>query len=435
MKCLNCGAEIDATSKFCGYCGSPVEQSIPPENLSIQTDEQVPSDFNNNFMQQPETVNPVESEVNMEQSTVVSGIGSEINNPVDGSVQQTENSVASLFDIQPQQPEPTPTQPEPTPTQPVQPTNVPGKEKKSNTLVFIICGIVLAVVAAVLLILAFNKKSNGSIDALEKAINNTISSGANSGTITASIMVESSGTSMNFSGMVKYQKINDLYNLQLTLDKSMIYDQIDLYAAIDKKNATLYAKTSLIDMIAGTSSSSDSWGYYNVDLTEITSELENNVKTDNKIELTNLGIDKKIKYVGKSDGSSHYVFTIDRELFNILQSKMNSDEIQETNQILDSVSGTSELIDKGYNVDLYVRNDKLEKITIDLTKVIEDDSISKAIFTVEFKDFNNTIVNIPSEAKTGINLETYIGTNNNTYSGIDYGTTDLTTTDSFDLSL
>ena len=403
MKCLNCGAEIDANSKFCGYCGSPVEEQIPQTNDEVQIDEQ------NVNVDQPEVVNP---------------FGGNVEPP-----QPTEDQISNLSNTQPEQP-----QVQSEPVQNEQNVNTPKDKKKSNSLIFIIGGVILAVIAAVLLIVAFNKKS-GSISALEKAINNTISSGSNSGTITASILVEANGMSVDLSAAAKYQKVNDAYNLQLTLNKSMFSDEIDVYASLDKENAMIYAKTSLIDMMNGKTSLEDSWGYYKVDLSEITSELKENVKTDNKIKLTELGIDKKIKYVGKSNGASHYVLTIDKELFNILESKMTSEEIKDTNEMLDSMQQVDDMLDKGYEIDFYVKNDKLEKISMDLSKFMEGSGASKAVFSIEFKDFNNTVVTIPSEAKKGIDLKNYAESSVNVpVNNIEYDTSNFNSVDSFDLS-
>ena len=94
MKCLNCGAEIDATSKFCGYCGSPVQQQVPSMNLEFQNNEQV-TDNINSINNRQEIVNSVETEVKEEPPVVL--------NPFNSNIQpehQIENPGSNLFEAQ-----------------------------------------------------------------------------------------------------------------------------------------------------------------------------------------------------------------------------------------------------------------------------------------------------------------------------------------------
>lgn len=377
MKCLKCGAEVEDTSKFCGYCGNPLQvDNIGNENANSFTNtvkEDMPA-TNQVFKE-----NEQEQEVTMEQKEI---LPLENNENLQVETKQEENKPEK-------------------------------KSVKNNTKkwIFIVCGVLLAVIASVLLILAFNKSSNASIDILEKAIRNTISKGKDSGTITANILVEDDSQNINLSGAFKYQKENDSYKFAVNVDKSMFFDEINLFATVDKNNLSLYAKSGLIDMFMGTSSQTDNWLKYSYDFEEMKDSFED-LKTNKEINLSNLGLDKYFKFIKKENGLRHYTFTINKKLIDELKNKMTSEEKEEYDMMLSMIPSSSELLEKGYNIDFYINEkDELEKIAIDVTKFLEENEVKKAIFSLQFKDFNNTIVNIPEEAKNGIDFETYMSEN------------------------
>lgn len=347
MKCLKCGLEIADTSKFCGYCGNPVDKQI----VQGQVEETSVESFN--------PVPPVQ-----------------------------ENNIES---------------------QEIQNAKQTKPKKVSSTWIFITCGVLLAVVAAVLTLIAFNKSSKNSITVLEKAINNLVLKGQNSGTITANVLVEGETDNLNISGVIKYEKQSDSYNLELTLNESMLFDQMNIFANIKNDSMNLYTKSSLIDMIFGTKSENDRWVNLNIpDLELKTDEIETE-----KVNLSGKGLEKKFKFVDKQKGLNHYALTIDRELINNIERRMTEEERQEYELLLSSIPESSTLIDKGYIVDFYINDhNELEKVSIDLSKYVDDDSITKVVLTVEFKDFNNTVASIPSEAlNSSLDLETYMNEN------------------------
>ena len=385
MKCLKCGAEIDNNSKFCGYCGNPVEQptvtNIPEE--VVQNNNEIQP---NNVQVHPMAVNNA-----FTQNEVITPI----------SVNEQPVQIESEQPIQQINETPVVTQ-----TVEVQPSQV-GQDgttkKKKNTGIFILLGTILILCAAILLIFELKNNSSKSLNTLEKSINNVLEKSQSSGTIVASVLLQTnSNESMNINGTIKFQKLSDSLNIEANLAKSLFFDEVNLYANIKNNNATLYAKSSLVDMILGSTGDTDKW------LKETFSDLEIDLSeiSSKKIDLSGYGIDKKLKYVETDNNLKHYKLTIDKELLNDINSKLN-----------DKQDETISLADLGLSInfviDFYINNNnELEKISMDLSDYIADESISKAVLSLEFKDFNNTVVVIPNNALNAEgSLQEYISEN------------------------
>jgi len=361
MKCIKCGSEISDTSKFCGYCGTPVTQS-QKESLN---GEKV---LDNN------QVNNISSEqVKMEQANEIN-----VSKQVNLNTKQTD-------------------------------------KKNSNIFIYVICGVLLAFIASILLLKAFYKTSQTEpIEALKKAASNIKEQAQNSGTITTSLLLESNNSdTMNLSGTVKYQKNDNEYNVALALNKSIFFDDVNLYGNIKSDKITLYAMSSLVDMFLGSSTENATWIYYELNLSDLSAlELNSTTKLEDELDLSKIKIDKKLKYVGKENGSNHYTLTVDDELINDIKSSLPKEEQQVVEDSIGNI-GENIALTKAYIIDFYINDsNELEKISIDLAKYIDDKSISKAIVSIEFKDLNNTSVIIPNEALSSTtNLEAYLSQN------------------------
>ena len=390
MICKKCGANIADTAKFCGYCGNPIEQPQPV--VDIQS-----------------TQNNTQVEQVTEQGSNTGLNNVEFNNSVD--VQSIEQPVMNQVE------------------QPIIENTIQGssgnnsKKTKGNAnkLIPIIVGIVLILIALVLLFIAFNKSSNNSIAVLEKAINNFEEKGKNSGTINANLLI-GSGTSdtINLSATAKYSKTNDIYNLALILNESILYDEMSIYSTISEKDITLYAKSSLIDMLGLTSSAEDMWLYYFIDLTEF---ADDNLESNNDdFDLSDIIDEKHFKYINKVDNLRHYELVIDDDLINKIESKSTEEERQKIEDSLSSISNGEMNLTETYIIDFYIDDsNQLVKISMDLSDYMEDDEISKVILSFEFMNLNSTTVEIPQDALSSQNdLETYISTYSSYDSSVDY---------------
>ena len=364
MKCLNCGAENADNSKFCGYCGSPL----------TDVTENVTEEVSNELEQPPK------EEVKADENKVL---------------ESTESvSLESSKDIKP-----------------TTDSNLNNNtNKKSKMPIFIICGVVLlALVVLVILKFTVFDKSKSSVDVLERATSNLIakSGGENlSGTIVATMTMGTISTTVNVSAQSKYQMVDDTLRFQLKLDKSDFFDEMNAFMVIAKDKISLYAESNLIDMFIGTTSDSKEWLSYELELEENQIDLSN-IESDTSVDLSSL--DDEFKYVGQENGLKHYTLTI------------NNDTIQD----LDEVDTSSIQLDQ-FNGDLVIdfylnENDEFEKITMDLSDAMANTGVTKALITIEFKDFNNTIVTIPNEAFNGSDLMEYI----ESYMNDDYTTEEL----------
>ena len=407
MKCLKCGMEIADNSKFCGYCGNPVEAS--QSNIaSVQPAEPVVPVQPVQQVQAVQQVQPVQQAQpdNGEQTVQSRMVNPNEQSNLNVDTLNANQNVSSLnvgepINMPTMQPINMPTM-QPTMQQIETPVESNGPKKKSSkTLLFVLLGVVgVAVITLlVLFLLNFNKTTKSSISVLEKALGNASERVQTSGTVVANVLVEdNNSTSINLSAAIKYQKANDKFNLQFSLDKSPFFDEMNLYAIFDKEALSLYTKSSVVDMLLGTMSDTDSWLYYTLPLTDIPFDIE---FTNTEIDLS--ALEDNFKYVGKSGSSNHYTLTIDKSLLTKLESELPLEEYEEELDKLDYFDGT--LV-----IDLYINNsNEIEKISMDLSKYLNNSEINKAIVSIEFKDYNNTSVVVPNEALTSeIDLETYL---------------------------
>lgn len=385
MICKKCGANIADTSKFCGYCGNQIE-----------AENQVVNNVNEDSLQN----------VNMNDT---------LTNNVDlGKTIQIEPQ-QPVVNVQPLQEQPVNPnlQAQQVVGQPI-PTQNPAPKKKNNKLILLIGGIVLAVAAIVLVIFLIAKPKGVSIDVLEKAINNLNEKATESVTVNGKLTLgASTGESFDIKVSSKVQKVNDKYNMELALEKSMFFDEMKLYSTVSKDEVSLYAKSSLIDMLGSTSSLEDKWIYYTLNLSELGVSLDQNVEVEQTLSNIKLSdfIDKEhFIYVDKKDGLNHYQLIIDQKLINDIASKaasLSGEDIDETFDMTEELPQT-------IKIDLYINSsEELAKIEFNMSEFLTDvDGISKFIFTLEFTGLNSTVVQIPREALTSeIDLETYMSSN------------------------
>ena len=372
MICKKCGANIEENSKFCGVCGEKVEELETPVNNELveETPVVVP-------LIQPE----VES---LEQTAVVEPVTPE---PI-------ANESVTLV--------------EPTPE--VNSAQVPVKEpkKKNKTGIFVVLGILLGVIALALVYFAYNKTFNNPVKVLETALEKLELKGERSGTIEGKLLIQSdTEDSMNLSGAIKYAKQgDDNYNINLTLNKSMFFDEMNIYASILDERATLYANSSLIDMLGFTSATPSIWVHMTT--TEQELEMQTGTETDelDDIDLSDILDENHFKLIGKENNLNHYQLVIDNELVNKI--KLEASKEEDLKSFADSISELTEI----YYVDFYINNsNELVKISMDLTNSLNDESIRSAVISLEFNNFGTTVVQIPEEAKSStVDLETYMAT-------------------------
>lgn len=415
MICKKCGTNLADTSKFCGYCGDKVEQSIELNNLNIELVnlEENKSDVvveNNNVQQEVNEVNQIDDSKNYDNeiTQVIPPITDQISTSnfenltqeVQPVEQQSNEKISkeAFIDQSSHDEDIESVQLNETKQNYIEPVQ---ETKKNNTKwIFIILGIVLVTLVLVLLFIAFNKSSNSSISVLEKALNNFEEKSLNSGAIDVNILIESSTSdTMNLSASIKYAKNSDIYDLDIKLNKSLLYDEINLYSKVAQDKLTLYAKSSVIDMLGITSSSNDMWLYYIVDLTEMI--LEETQTSKKEINLSDIIDEQHFRYIDRVDNLNHYQFVIDNELLK----KLDIEKIYNMTDVTTSIG-------KQYIIDMYMNeSDEIVKLSIDLTGFVDETDISKVITTIEFINMNNTTVIIPQEAlNSQIDLETYMST-------------------------
>lgn len=368
MLCKKCGAEIADNAKFCGYCGETVEAAP-----IVNEPQNVESSINNMVNE------PVINENELGKTIIVEPINTEIENNVSEPEMNQHIAVESTPSV---------------------PNNNKGKVP-----VLVIVGIVLAVVAAILLVFAFTNKSSSSVEVLKKALAN-FENGYESATIGAKLSASASGTTLDFSATVRTQKIDEKKaKIHITVDPSLLFEEMNIYANIDEKEVNMYLESTLIDMLGATSSLTPSWVRYSVKLDEMMEEANLEDKLNN-LKLEDVIDEKHFIYIDKVDGLNHYQLIIDQELINKLE-ELSGEEIEETEQL-----------EKAIKIDFYIStSNDISKIELDMSEYLaEADGVSSLVLSLEVKDLNKTQIQIPSEAlNTTTDLETYIANNSTSF--------------------
>lgn len=379
MICKKCGHNIEDNSNFCGYCGNPVENDSVKVESGINT----------------ESVN-IQSNESLEQQKNV-----EIDNIGQNNwrlSQVNDNSYKNIYDVN--------TLNTDNPVNQVDETkyNQP-KQKKTNSFAFIIFGVILAAICVVLVYISFNKTSNNSITVLEKTLANFYKVSQNSGMVNAKISLSSdTGDNINLSASLKYMRNNDSYDFALSLDKNILTDRIDIYSKLNANQISLFAKSSVIDLLGLTKSDNDVWVYYNYLLDESMDELfEEDEDIDDDLE--DLIDNDHFVYVDEVDNLHHYKFIIDNNLLTKLKEKENM--LGNTDYSFDDIDTT---LDQTIVIDFYItKSNELKRVSIDLTNLMDIDNISNAILTVEFSDLGSLTQIIPNEALSAtIDFESYL---------------------------
>lgn len=384
MLCKKCGAEIADASKFCGYCGEIVET-----NENVQ-----PSNVENN-----EVVENTIKEVEFGKTIKIDPIG------VEGL-----NSNEPATQVEPQVQNQVPV------NGPVMTNN--QNNKKNNKLIFIIGGVVLAIIAIVLVVFAMNKNGD-SISVLKKTMANLSEAGKDSATATAKLNIEAGGQSLALSATAKVEKKSEEeFDMQLMVDKSLFTEEMSIYARVDKEEINLYMESTIIDLLGMTSSLTPSWVYYTLNLDEMMSETNTDENTDSELKLEDIIDAKHFVFVDEVDNINHYQLIIDQTLINNIKAK--AEEFADED-LKDSLSDIEEL-KQAIKVDFYITDsNELAKIKLDMSEYLtEEDGISGLSISIGLKDLNNTKVEIPSEAlKATTDIDTYMTENSVDYS-LDY---------------
>lgn len=383
MICKKCGAQNPENSKFCEYCGASIiiESEVKIDDFQLKND----MDQINVNTELNSGVNDIVNDSIVNQNNVPNSMPS--NSNMQGNVLSSNNN-----------------------------SDKNTKKKSNSALITIIIGIVLAVIAIICFMLATNKNSNSTIDVLEKAINNLVTSDINSATIDAKLLMESAEQKLPISLTVKVQEKSDKdVALQLKVDKSLLFDEINIYGKVTGEDATLYMNSSLVDMMGMTYSEFPSWLYYSMPLNKLTSEYEEyNNNNDEEMKLNEIIDDKYFVFVDKENGINHYEFIISEELVNDLKSKAENVIDEELEQDLEETLETLKSLGQDIIIDFYITDSNdISKIEIDMSSYLQDnEDITSLVLSFEIKDTNNTIVDIPDDVmNTTIDLETYMSTN------------------------
>lgn len=405
MTCKKCGKEISDNSKFCGYCGQLVEKV---DSLNSTNNQDVNDISMDNVIHDSEGTIIEEKGVNVEKLENGTQMNLEnkqtSNSTVD--VQENENLNTSNDSNIKTEFEPFMANVENTPQ------SAPTKKKNSNKVLLIIIAVLIVIAINLFAFMSMNKNkgTKNSISILEKAVGNFEKKGNESGTITAGVQIESSTSDViNLSASILYAKENDDYKFNIRLNKSAFTDAIDLYSVVNKEKASVYVNSKTIDMLGMTESNLNTWLLYTTELDNIVDEIKKSENKNVDVKLDNI-IDKDhFKLVGKENDLNHYKLILDEKFFENIKNNItiNEEDKKDLEEALETLKKSKI---KSIEIDVYIDNsNEISKISIDLAKIINSEEIKKAELSIEFKDFNNTKVEIPKEAMGAtMSIEDYI---------------------------
>jgi len=408
MICKKCGANIADTSKFCGNCGEQVNIS----NESLQSNDIIDVQKATKELDLGNTIRiePVQEEnkiISNSEKIIDSSLNIVRNDMQNAETQVTGNEMQMSIEEQSNSNDQKVVEPISQNNTDINSTKVISNDinkKKSNKILFIFLLIALFIIAFALVMIAITNSSSNSINILEKTLTNLVQKGEKSATIDAKLSITTTtGESHSFSGKIKSEKKSDeLINLQVTANKSMMFDEMNMYAEVNKKDVKLYAMSSLIDMLGITSSQTPTWIYYTLSIDEMIDEETAN-ETIQDVELKDIIDEKHFVYIDSANGLNHYELIIDQELLDKIESKVNNES--EDNSTIES-------LDEPIKVEFYINNsNELVRIELDVTESL-DEEVSSFVIIMEFSDLGSTVVDIPSDAKNSIiDLETYIANN------------------------
>ena len=403
MLCKKCGAEISDASKFCGYCGiSLVEVPVNENNLSSENNvETVANTESIVDLGNTVRIEPIEEVSN---NNLLENLGSnslnENNQMINNQPQIKNNDGVVSNQMQ---------------------TNQNNKKSSNKKLMFIAGGVLLTIVAVVVVLLAFMKSSNNSVVVLEKALNNLVQNSDNSSTLDAKVSFASTtGESFAFTATIKSEmKENNNIDMLITINKSLFFEEMNIYASINEDELTAYLYSSLIDMLGMTSSLEPTWVHYIIPLDELLQEGATQSNTY-EFDLADIVDKKHFVYVGEGNELKHYQLIIDQDLINNIKTKLENTNEEEIKEMFDSM----ETLEESIKLDLYINSlNQLTKIELDMTEYLEDsEDISSLILSFEFSNLNSTKVEIPNNVKNStIDLDTYMMQNQvNIDTEIDY---------------
>jgi len=271
-------------------------------------------------------------------------------------------------------------------------------------LIFIISSIVI-VVLLIAFILFKNYNDNKYVAMLNNALDDLKEKFNNSVTLTADFSISStSGNSVVVSSWLKMQKkLNEKYDFQLFIEKSPLFDEMNMYAIKNRNEFTIFMESKMIDTLFESSYSDSIWLYYIMPI----------VQTENELKLADVINKENLVFVEKKNELNHYALTLDENLINKLKENVNKLNNESIKSFVESI----ENLDDKIIINFYITdNDEIKKIKLDLTGYLKNTELTNMIVDLELKDLNSTKVEIPNEAKaTSSDVGNYILQKGNNY--------------------
>lgn len=427
MTCKKCGAVMEDSAKFCGFCGEIIEDiSINNDNIIEETQTFSENISNPTTIEEasletvpPQTLN--NEQIDLEKTIVVSN---ETIQPDYNSFENNNDSMVENLDINQNSNENIAINTNEN-SQTIKKddnlnnefsTDTNSQTKKKASLmekILVIGGLVVAISLIILVIVSHILVPKSSIDTLEKTVANFIEKSKKSLTTNFNVLAKiESGVELDFSGTIEAEWKNENEGLAaIQLEKSMLFDEIKVYGETNKEQFYLYAKSNLIDMLGLTSSEDEKWVKLTTSLEDITGEVIDDTYQNLELDIKKIIDEEHFIYVDKDNKLNHYQLIIDQKLIDNLKNELSKLNDEEVNDIVNSME---QLVSTDIKLDFYITNsNELKKVYVDLTNYLEEDAgISNLVMEIEFSKLGSTLVEIPGYVKnSSVDMETYMSEN------------------------
>ena len=145
----------------------------------------------------------------------------------------------------------------------------------------------------------------------------------------------------------------------------MFMDEANVFLTLDKKAASIYLQSSIVDMLGMTSSNVNKWLSYSIDLEEEEINLDDAEKIKN-VHLDDILDKEHFVYVDKSDNLRHYQLVINKKLIQNIKTKLSKLDDEEAKELADSINMEEVDLSNPLKINIYILKEMLDKIDLEI---------------------------------------------------------------------
>ena len=150
-----------------------------------------------------------------------------------------------------------------------------NSSKKSNKGVVVLVSLLIILIAggifAYFMLINGKKQNSTNIEKINKAFANYAENANQSGTIKASVEFKSAdlmNLDIKLNSFVKYEKVNDSYNYQIGVNKTLFNEEFSIYSTISESDIKVHIPSYILRLIRIVNTNDDFWLKYDLNFSE-----------------------------------------------------------------------------------------------------------------------------------------------------------------------